>query len=92
MKITFALPSEIEAQLRENVIRHDTAAVRRLLVEAVTPLVEALLRETPRELTDVEFEDIADQLAEDLAVCVGPHIAPLSDYAVSREGIYEDHP
>jgi antitoxin ParD1/3/4 len=92
MKITLELPPEIEAQLRESMTRHDADAVRRLLVEAVTPIVEALLRETSGELADAEFETVADQLADALAMCLGPNTPSLSDYAVSREGIYEDHP
>ena len=92
MKITLELPPEIEAQLREGLTRHDADTVRRLLVEAVAPVVESLLRDTPSELTDAEFERVADQLVDELAVCLGPNASSLSDYAISREGIYEDHP
>jgi len=41
---------------------------------------------------DDEFEAVADQLADEFAACVGPNVPVLSDYAVSRAGIYEDHP
>jgi antitoxin ParD1/3/4 len=41
---------------------------------------------------DEEFETIADQLAEDFKTYVGHNTPNLSDYAVSREGIYEEHP
>lgn len=92
MKITLELPPDVEAQLCESAARHDADAVRRLLAEAFTPTVEALLRETSEELTDAEFEAVADQLADELAACLGPNPPSLSDYAVSREGIYEDHP
>ena len=92
MKITVELPPEIEAQLREGLTRRDTDTVRRLLVEAVTPIVESLLQDTPSELTDAEFERIADQLVDELAVCLGPNASSLSDYSISRQGIYEDHP
>jgi antitoxin ParD1/3/4 len=92
MKITLELPPEMEAQLRESAIRRDTEGVRRLLVEAFTPTVEALLRETADELTDAQFEAMADQLADELRSCLGPNTPLLSDDAVSREGIYEGHP
>jgi antitoxin ParD1/3/4 len=92
MKITLELSPEIEPQLRESLTRHDTDTVRRLLLEAVTPIAESLLRDTHSELTDAEFESVADQLADELAVCLGPNPSSLSDYAISREGIYEDHP
>jgi hypothetical protein len=54
--------------------------------------VEALLRELPDELTDAQFEAIADQLADELSSCLGSDRPPLSDEAVSREGIYDGHP
>ncbi len=92
MKITLELPPDVEAQLRESVARYDADAVRRLLVDTLTPTVEALLRELPDRLTDAEFEAVADQLADELTTCRGPHAPALSDRAVSRAGIYEDHP
>jgi antitoxin ParD1/3/4 len=92
MKITLELPPDVEAQLRERATRRDVEAVRRLLAEALTPTVEALLRETSEELTDEEFEAVADQLADELTASLGPQTSLLSDYAVSREGIYEGHP
>ena len=42
-------------------------------------------------LSDDKFEALADQLADDFMDYVGPDCPPLSDYAVSREGLYEDH-
>ncbi len=92
MKITLELPPDIEAQLRERVTHRDVTAVRRLLAEALTPTIEALLREKSEELTDEEFETVSDQLADDLAVSLGSQTPLLSDDAVSREGIYADHP
>jgi antitoxin ParD1/3/4 len=41
---------------------------------------------------DEEFEAIANKLAEDFKRYVGQNIPNLSDYAVSRKGIYEEHP
>lgn len=92
MQLTLELSSDIEVRLRESVAHRDADAVRHLLVEVLTPTVEALLRETPAELTDAEFVAVADQLADELTAGLGPHIPSLSDYAVSRAGIYKDHP
>jgi len=92
MRITLELPLDVEAQLRESVVRRDMDAVRRLLLEAVTPTVEALLGETSDELTNAEFESVADQLANECTASFQSNAPSLSDYAVSREGIYEDHP
>ena len=43
------------------------------------------------QLSDDEFEALADQLADEFMVSVRPDCPPLSDYAVSREGLYEGH-
>ncbi|MBI3247821.1 MAG: hypothetical protein HYZ50_15055 [Deltaproteobacteria bacterium] len=92
MQLTLELSSDIEVRLRESVAHRDADAVRRLLVEVLTPTVEALLQETPAELTDAEFAVVADQLADELTAGLGQHVPSPSDYAVSRAGIYEDHP
>ena len=42
---------------------------------------------SPAPLSDEEWDRLADE-AMDL---INPSLAPLSDYAVSREGIYGDH-
>jgi len=53
---------------------------------ASLPLGNDLLRENE------EFEAIADCLADEFQMYVGATIPALSDYAVSRAGIYEEHP
>lgn len=52
---------------------------------------ETLADDNPR-LSHEEFEILADELAEKFMEFVGPDFESLSDYAMSREGIYEDHP
>lgn len=40
-----------------------------------------------------EFEILADRLADAFQTCIGSSDRPvLSDYAVSRAGIYQEHP
>ena len=92
MQITVELSPDLEEQLRESVAHRNAEAVRQLLVAALAPTVEALLQEPARELVEAEFEALADQLAEELAASLGPNVPSLSDDAVSRAGIYEDHP
>lgn len=41
---------------------------------------------------DEEFEAIADQLADEFKMYVEIPVPVLSDYAVSRAGIYEEYP
>jgi ATP phosphoribosyltransferase regulatory subunit HisZ len=92
MRITLELPPDVEARLRESVACYDADAIRSLLVEALTPTVDALLRELPDVLTDTEFEAVADQLADALTACCEPNASALLDDVVSHAGIYEDHP
>ena len=44
------------------------------------------------ELTDREFEILLDELADDFIKSLGSNVPVLSDFAISREGIYEEHP
>ena len=92
MLITLKLSTEMEARLRESVARGDVASVRQVLHDAAEPTVAALLHGHEKRLSDEEFERLADQLADEVAALVGTDRPPLTDYAVSREGIYEDHP
>lgn len=41
---------------------------------------------------DEEFESISDKLAENFKMYVEKNIPNLSNYAVSHESIYEEHP
>jgi antitoxin ParD1/3/4 len=91
MRITFELPAPVEEKVRECMARGDAVAVREVLAEALAPTVEALMLASQPPLSDEEFEALADQLADEMATDRGPDAKPLSDYAASREGIYEDH-
>ncbi len=90
MTITVYIPPNIEQQLNENISNGDKDAVRNLLVDAVEPTVNVLMNENTPLSVD-EFEAKLDQLTEKFMKYVGPDFPPLSDYALSREGIYEDH-
>ena len=41
---------------------------------------------------EADFEKLADELADYFEKNLPAVAKPLSDYAMSREGIYEDHP
>ena len=90
MTITVHIPPDIEMQIRESVSLGDTKTVRHLLLEALNSTVEALMNNNT-ELSDDKFESLADQLTNEFMTYVGPDCPPLSDYAVSRQGLYEDH-
>lgn len=88
--ITFNLSPELEAQLRSFIARQDVVGMRLLLAEVLSPTVAALLSQLSEQLDDHEFEAVADQLAEEAAAYLGPNPPVLSDYALSRAGIYFD--
>lgn len=45
-----------------------------------------------QEITEEEFDTMVDRLTDEFAKIVGENASLLSDYAISREGIYEEHP
>ena len=89
MTITVQIPPDIETQIRENASLGNTETVRCLLLDALVPTVEALMMPNPQLSVD-ELNALADEMADKFMEFVGPDCPPLSDYAVSREGIYED--
>ncbi|MEH1927202.1 ribbon-helix-helix domain-containing protein [Nostoc sp.] len=48
--------------------------------------------QTQGQLNNQEFELIADKLADEFTGYFGSNLPLLSDYGVTRESIYEDHP
>lgn len=92
MTITLELPPEVQAALQTKIARRDAESVRQILANALAPTVEALLRQPTHQMSDNEFEAVADMLADEWAARVKPNTPKLSEYAVSRAGIYEDHP
>ncbi len=92
MTITLELPPEVQARLQAKLAYRDAESMRQLLADAFAPTVEALLQQAPNQMNEDEFEAVADLLADEFAACVKAKTPPLSDYAVSRAGIYEDHP
>ncbi len=71
----------------------DAERVRQVLASALMPAVEALLqRSAAPDPPDAEWEAVADQLVETLAEVITPETPILPDYAMSRAGIYEEHP
>ncbi len=80
MAITLELPPEEERLLRQRA---------EMVGQDVTTYVlhHVGLRPTPPSLSEEEWE----RLAEEAMDLIDPSLPPLSDYAVSREGIYGDH-
>ncbi|HEV7669246.1 MAG TPA: hypothetical protein VGS22_12015 [Thermoanaerobaculia bacterium] len=87
MTITLELSSEQERRLRAGAAQQDAAVVREILLQAVDSTVEGILRTPGRRHKASALSALLDQIA------LGLRDAPaLSDEAVSRAGIYTDHP
>ena len=61
-----------------------------LFLEILDDMEEVLINNN-RQTSTSKFGALLDELADKFAEFAGPDVQPLSDYAVSREGIYEDH-
>lgn len=87
MTVTLKLSSEQEKRLRAGAARRDARAVREILIQAVDSTVEGLLQTPAPEPKADRLSTLLDGIASEL------RDAPaLPDEAVSRAGIYADHP
>jgi antitoxin ParD1/3/4 len=92
LTVTLDLPPEVEAELRKSIADHDTERVRQMLADVLTPTVEALLQDASMPADHSEWDVIADQLVDTVAVATPTSLPILSEYALSRAGIYEEYP
>lgn len=97
LTITLDLTPDEEAQLRKGVIDHNKGLVRQLLLKAIEPTVDDLLSsphiEVPIDQVTVQRrEELIEQLHNIVTNALPADFHGLSDYAVSREGIYGEHP
>ena len=88
MTLTLDLPPEVESQLRQIIARRGAVAAKRLLADALNPIVEALLHQPVAPPSSKEIRAQLDRLIAE----AGEDLPTLSDHAVNREGIYGDHP
>ncbi len=92
MTVMLQLTPEMEARLQEGLSQRDIDMVRQVLHDAVEPTVESLFIGRQTRLTVEEFDKLLDEMADIAAEGLPPDWPGLSDYALTREGIYEDHP
>jgi hypothetical protein len=90
LQVTLTLSPELERKIRTGIKRQDHDLVRRLLADALTPTVEALMGETTSPLQNNEWEVTANLLADELQKLLPQNRPVLSDYAVNRESIYAE--
>jgi hypothetical protein len=56
------------------------------------PSLLSTVSNSEAEISDRELEILLDELADEFIKNMGVNVPMLSDFAVSRAGIYEDHP
>jgi hypothetical protein len=56
------------------------------------PSLLSTVSNSEAEISDCELEILLDELADEFIKNMGVNVPMLSDFAVSRAGIYEDHP
>jgi len=82
--LTIEIPEIVYRSLTD-----EAAQKGKSIEEVAAELLEML--SSDKKLNDDEFERLADLLADEFEKRLPPGAKPLSDYAMSREGIYEDH-
>lgn len=92
LTVTLDLSPTQEESLRSSIVHRDTIRVRQLLVDALEPTIASLMAETERNLSNKDFLEISEKLWQEVSARLPADFQPLSDYAMSREGIYGDHP
>lgn len=92
LTIKLELSPDIQVKLQDGLARRDKEQVYQLLKEALTPTVETWLQHPPAVLHDDEFETLVDQLNAKLAAGLSSDAPVLSDEAISRAAIYQEHP
>lgn len=92
MTIALELSAEAEAKLQESIARNDAEGVRKVLLDAAALKTEVLLRASSKRMSAEEFESAAERLADEFEKNLAPNASALSNRAISRAEIYEDHP
>jgi hypothetical protein len=87
MAVMLKLSSEQEHRLRVGAARQDAQTVREIQLQAVEPTVEGLLQASNLQPKAGKLTALLDKIAAELR-----DVPALQDEAVSRGGIYADHP
>lgn len=91
MSVTPKLPVPPKTSKREKYASSNgKIATPPVVEETHAEKIERILNGT-ESLTPEEFELLSDALAEEMLEDCGGQIPVLSDYAISRKGIYVDH-
>ena len=83
--MTHSLTIEVPENIYQGIVKEAESKKRKVEEIALERLAKVEL------LSDEEFERLADEHADYVEKNMPPDAKPLSDYAMSREGVYEDH-
>ncbi|MBD2146434.1 type II toxin-antitoxin system ParD family antitoxin [Sphaerospermopsis sp. FACHB-1194] len=84
-----ALKSFIDEEIAEGNYNSASEYLQQLIIQEARRKSKGNLEDSVIKYQELEIA--LDELADDFAACVGANVPILSDYAVSRESIYEDH-
>jgi antitoxin ParD1/3/4 len=84
-----SLKSFIDQQIAEGGYSSVSEYLQQLIIQEAQRKSKASLEEFL--ITQEELEKTLDELADNFAALVGANAPILSDYAVSRESVYEDY-
>ncbi len=90
MQVILEVDLKTGAKVRELATRGDYSAAKRELEGSLDAAVRQLA--LPPQLPPEEFERVADELARVFTAGCAPDAKPLPPEALTREGIYGDHP
>lgn len=90
MTVTLELTEEQERLVLDGAGRQDKGAVREVLALALNAAVEKILRQTAAPADQEDFDSLAKQLGASFTSSAAHR--SLSEEALTREGIYGDHP
>ena len=89
MTITLDLSPAAEKQIEESIAQHDAQKLQMLLTEAIQSTVDRLINRPKQRLTVGEFQEFIKRLTTRVETTLQGQSLNLSDYAMSRESIYE---
>lgn len=92
MVLVLELTPEMEEHFREGVAHQDLSQVKNVLTRAVENYLESFAFQPAVPMTEEEWDREADALTELVDANIDSTAPVLSDFALTRESIYGDHP
>jgi len=87
MNITLTLSPEQKTQLEDSLQRKDRKRVHQILRAAIDPTIDRLIKIEGR-MSILEFERLANELANQVETATGGQTPLLRDEDINRTGIY----